>query len=174
MLQSFTKNLAHIKANKLGSGEISQISDAILAAGIHITAARMSLPIYAQSFEMLEALRHNDVLAVPSDTGSGKSTILPMLLIAEYGTCSVTQPRIAPCKRTAEFVGKTFSGICSVCGLYRCDKGCPARRTPCKFERFVGCEWSGHENTDKHARLMYLTDGLLAMRVCYLINKLIN
>jgi HrpA-like RNA helicase len=62
-----------------------RVLDALFEFGVHLVAAELSFPIYAQSYEMLDKLRTTQVLAVPSDTGSGKSTLLPMLLVAEYG-----------------------------------------------------------------------------------------
>lgn len=108
----------------------------------HWSIANMVLPIYEQSSAIINDFLSADVLVVECDTGSGKSTALPALLQAELGgRVCISQPRILPCTRTANFVSKMLGGICIV-SSETADKASKAG-----------------------AQIVYQTDGLLSARL---------
>ncbi len=81
---------------------------------------------------------------------SGKSTLLPALLIAEgYDKVIVTQPRRLPCQLISTRVNETMT----------IDGGSPS-------EKLTGWAVSGREENPK-AKIIYLTDGLLKERLLY-------
>ena len=61
------------------------------------------LPVVARRDDILDALRHHDVVVVVSETGSGKTTQLPKMVAEvlreiyaeKMGLVGVTQPRFA-------------------------------------------------------------------------------
>ena len=62
----------------------------------------ISLPIYSLKAQFLERLSHTH-LVVSAETGSGKSTRLPVWA-AEKGRVLVVEPRRVACRSLAEFV----------------------------------------------------------------------
>ena len=81
----------------------------------HIKATRYDLPVSAMEFEVMDAIRNNDVTIICGETGSGKSTQIPQF-IYEYGltlnpegddhgfVVGVTQPRRVAAVSTAKRV----------------------------------------------------------------------
>eukprot|EP00667_Euglena_gracilis_P000144 EG_transcript_144 len=110
---------------------------------IHLTSVRRGLPFYAEAAKaFLQSIGREDLCIVTTSTGSGKSTLMPLLLYAEQPKegrehrIAVTQPR----RFAAE-------GVCKAIGdLYG--------------ERLVGFRMAGKaRNPD--APIVYITDGLL-------------
>ena len=66
-------------------------------------------PLYAKSVELLSAIKAADVVSVKCSTGSGKSTVLPPLLLAMgFSRVAITQPRRLPCQNVQRHVSNTF------------------------------------------------------------------
>src|SRR5438067_3058630 len=76
-----------------------------------------SLPIFSRKDEIISAVREHDVIVVQAETGAGKSTQVPQMLLetGEYGKIVVTQPRRLAARtvaeRVAEEVGSPLGGI---------------------------------------------------------------
>ncbi|CAF3892486.1 unnamed protein product, partial [Rotaria sp. Silwood1] len=69
----------------------------------------LQLPLYESSKELLDKIEQNNVITVATTTGSGKSSLLPALLIAEgYEKVIVTQPRRLPCTAICNRVNETM------------------------------------------------------------------
>ena len=75
-----------------------------------VVASRLHLPVARMEFEVMDAVRNNDVTILCGETGSGKSTQLPQFLY-EYGLTrggeflvGVTQPRRVAAVSTAKRV----------------------------------------------------------------------
>ncbi|UJR32828.1 hypothetical protein I4U23_020290 [Adineta vaga] len=108
----------------------------------------LQLPLYESSKELLDKIEKSTVLTIATSTGSGKSSLLPALLIAEgYDKVIVTQPRRLPCTAICERVNQTMM---TTQGTFR----------------LAGWAVSGDDNhTD--APILYLTDGLLKERLLH-------
>jgi ATP-dependent helicase HrpB len=80
---------------------------------IHCVIADRRLPFYAEAAEkLLGAVQANDVSVVSTPTGSGKSTLMPLLLLASglgYKRIAVTQPRRYDSRKLR--LGRTDRGI---------------------------------------------------------------
>lgn len=128
--------------------------------------ARKNLPIWSHSAEIREGLRHKDIMLLAGETGSGKSTQVPQMLIHESwckcqsviatikgvrqtvkvgGCIAVTEPRrvaaISLARRVAEEMG-TPLGSAS-----------PASK--------VGYSVRFDNSTSPNTRIKYLTEGML-------------
>ncbi|CAF1073805.1 unnamed protein product [Adineta steineri] len=115
----------------------------------------LQLPLYETSKELLDKIDRNTVITIATSTGSGKSSLLPALLIAEgYDKVIVTQPRRLPCTSICNRVNETM--------------------TTNKNE-FVLAGWavSGAEYEPK-SQILYLTDGLLKERLLHDENLITN
>lgn len=127
---------------------------------------RKNLPIWSHSAEIREGLRHKDIMLLAGETGSGKSTQVPQILIDEQwckcqsvtatikgvrqtvkvgGCIAVTEPRrvaaISLARRVAEEMG-TPLGSAS-----------PASK--------VGYSVRFDNSTSPNTRIKYLTEGML-------------
>ncbi|CAF4744834.1 unnamed protein product [Rotaria sp. Silwood1] len=108
----------------------------------------LQLPLYESSKELLDKIEQNNVITVATSTGSGKSSLLPALLIAEgYEKVIVTQPRRLPCTAICNRVNETMTK---------------------NRDRFTIAGWavSGAED-NVTAQILYLTDGLLKERLLH-------
>ncbi|CAF4905193.1 unnamed protein product, partial [Rotaria sp. Silwood1] len=118
----------------------------------------LQLPLYESSKEFLDKFENSNVITVTTSTGSGKSSLLPALLIAEgYEKVIVTQPRRLTCEALCDYVNKTMTT---------------------NKDGFDIAGWavtSAHCNAN--AQILYLTDALLKERLLYdenLIRKQTN
>ncbi|MFY9493444.1 MAG: ATP-dependent RNA helicase [Minisyncoccia bacterium] len=71
----------------------------------------MDLPIWAKRKEIIEALQNNQVVIVVGETGSGKTTQLPLMLAAGFANgkkIGITEPRRIAAVSVAEFVAQQF------------------------------------------------------------------
>ncbi|UJR32836.1 hypothetical protein I4U23_020298 [Adineta vaga] len=108
----------------------------------------LQLPLYESSKELLDKIEKSTVLTIATSTGSGKSSLLPALLIAEgYDKVIVTQPRRLPCTAICERVNQTMM---TTQGTFR----------------LAGWAVSG-DDKDTDAPILYLTDGLLKERLLH-------
>ncbi|CAF0927319.1 unnamed protein product [Rotaria sordida] len=115
-----------------------------------IESAKVQLPLYESSKDLLDKIEKNAVTTISTSTGSGKSTLLPVLLIAEgYDKVIVTQPRRLPCQLICKRVNETMAN----------ESG------PMK-DPLAGWAVSGTEK-NPNAGILYLTDGLLKERLLY-------
>ncbi|CAF1208037.1 unnamed protein product [Rotaria magnacalcarata] len=115
----------------------------------------LQLPLYESAKTLLEKIKENTVITIATSTGSGKSSLLPALLIAEgYDKVIVTQPRRLPCTAICERVNETMM-------------------TNKNELRIAGWAVSGDER-DVNARILYLTDGLLKERLLHDENLIAN
>jgi hypothetical protein len=107
---------------------------------IHLVSAGRGLTFYKESaIEMLDLVTRNDVISVTTATGSGKSTLMPLLLIAAnigIKRVAVTQPR----RFAAQSIYQTISHY--------------------HGPSIVGFAMAG-ESVNPMAPIVYITDGLL-------------
>ncbi|CAF4084256.1 unnamed protein product [Rotaria sordida] len=112
-----------------------------------IESAKVQLPLYESSKDLLDKIEKNAVTTISTSTGSGKSTLLPVLLVAEgYDKVIVTQPRRLPCQLICKRVNETMA-----------DESGPMK------DPLAGWAVSGTEK-NPNANVLYLTDGLLKER----------
>ncbi|CAF1563548.1 unnamed protein product [Adineta ricciae] len=108
----------------------------------------LQLPLYDASKELLAKIQRSTVVTIATSTGSGKSSLLPALLIAEgYDKVIVTQPRRLPCRAICDRVNQTMMGN---------------NRT----FKIAGWAVSGEEYST-NSPILYLTDGLLKERLLH-------
>ena len=80
---------------------------------VRLTAVREQLPVWTARKALLQHIQDNDCLVVVGETGSGKTTQIPQLLVkaglAEQGCIACTQPRRVAAITVAERVAQEFS-----------------------------------------------------------------
>lgn len=109
----------------------------------------MTFPVYQKRNEIIKDIENNQVILILSSTGSGKSVIVPKLVlhILEYkGKIAMTLPKQIITKSTAEFAALTLD---------------------VKVGEDVGYQYKGspaNANTSK-TKLLYCTDGLLVSKL---------
>lgn len=103
------------------------------------------LPVSARAAEIVELIRRHPVVVVAGETGSGKSTQLPKMLLQALGPrargrIACTQPRrvaaVSVSRRVAEELGVAWG-------------------------REVGCRIRFSDKTSRATRVKFLTDGML-------------
>ena len=67
-----------------------------------------NLPIYEYGSKILDTVYNNNVTIITAETGSGKSTQVPQMLLSVGYTILVTQPRRIAAKRIAERVAEEY------------------------------------------------------------------
>jgi hypothetical protein len=91
---AFQKFKGRIMERAVGEFQLSLLLRDFL---IHRVSADRRLSFYAEAAEkLLEAFQANDITVVSTPTGSGKSTLMPLLILASglgYQRIAVTQPR---------------------------------------------------------------------------------
>ena len=85
-IQKFEDNQQNVQAENVDKGNIS------------LQQQRKSLPVYKLRKRLLEEIRRNSTLIVIGETGSGKTTQIPQLLLSSgiagtIGCIGITQPR---------------------------------------------------------------------------------
>ncbi|NBX24940.1 MAG: ATP-dependent RNA helicase HrpA [Planctomycetes bacterium] len=117
---------------------------AIRAAAVVEPRYPAELPVAARRQEILDAIRAHQVVVVQADTGSGKTTQLPkMLLELGYGVAGEiahTQPRRLAARATAARIASELS---------------------VPLGSVVGCQVRFDDRSDQTTRLRVLTDGVL-------------
>ena len=106
------------------------------------------LPVSQRREEILAAIRGNQVLIIAGETGSGKTTQIPKMLleagVAERGKIGCTQPRrvaaMSVSKRVAEELGVNWG-------------------------REVGCKMRFNDDTGRDTRIKFMTDGILLAEI---------
>lgn len=101
------------------------------------------LPMYSQREEILKLVHENQVLLIQSSTGSGKTVILPKLLLHALnyqGKIISTNPKTVPTKSSAEYAAKCLD---------------------VPLGQQVGFAFKGEKEISPNTRLFYLTDGLV-------------
>eukprot|EP00759_Apiculatamorpha_spiralis_P032201 PhF_6_TR33699/c0_g1_i9/m.49445/K03578/hrpA; ATP-dependent helicase HrpA len=87
---------------------------------LHFLSSQRSLPVYEEvSSEIITKVCENDIVLVTSGTGSGKTTQIPLLLLASgqgYKSIAVTQPRRLAaesiCHNVEKMYGTAVVGYC--------------------------------------------------------------
>jgi ATP-dependent helicase HrpA len=117
---------------------------AIRAAAVVQPAYPPDLPVAAQREAIQTAIRSNQVVVVQADTGSGKTTQLPKVLLemghGVEGEIAHTQPRRLAARATAQRIASEL--------------GVP-------LGTVVGCQVRFDDRSDQTTRLRVLTDGVL-------------
>ncbi|KAM3480997.1 hypothetical protein MY8738_004688 [Beauveria namnaoensis] len=94
-----TPSIADIARNTATMADIQHLEDADLSpfTGKSLLKDRRKLPVYGSAAELLEMYHHNQVIILSSETGAGKSTQVPQILVYdEYESnllIACTQPR---------------------------------------------------------------------------------
>jgi HrpA-like RNA helicase len=100
-----------------------------------------SLPAYAFKKDIVEKIKHNDVILIQSGTGSGKTVLTPKMALhcLDYkGLVIVTLPKKDITKSTAEFSAKTLD---------------------VQLGEYVGYQYRGESVKSDKTVLLYSTDG---------------
>lgn len=105
------------------------------------------LPIMAHKFEIIEMIKDGDTGVVIGETGSGKSTQMPLFLLRslpEDSKIAVTQPRRVAARSVAKFVASEYG---------------------CKVGEEVGYSVRFDDVTTEGTRLTFMTDGLILRKL---------
>ena len=128
--------------------QLSKIPKLLQRIMLYYRCFLLQLPLYELSNDLLDRVENNTVITIATSTGSGKSSLLPALLIAEaYEKVLVTQPRRLPCTAICDRVNKTML-------------------SHPKEPKLAGWAVSGDER-NVNAPILYLTDGLLKERLLH-------
>lgn len=106
------------------------------------------LPVSLRRAEIIAAIREHQVLIVAGETGSGKTTQIPKMLleagVVARGKIGCTQPRrvaaMSVSKRVAEELGATWG-------------------------REVGCKMRFNDDTGRDTQIKFMTDGILLAEI---------
>ena len=131
-----------------------------------VEATRYDLPVSAMEFEIMDAIRNNDVTIVCGETGSGKSTQVPAMLF-EAGMCrndafpeasflvGITQPRRVAAVSTAKRVCYEMG-----CGDGQSIKSSGRRGNMVSYR--TRYETAGYGSD---TRVQFMTDGILLQEI---------
>ena len=148
-MESITRNQATVaKIQQLEDGPLNPLTGKAWRKGHDkILEGRRKLPVYERFDEILNVYHQNQVFVLTSETGSGKSTQLPqVLLFDEYASdlrVVCTQPRRLAASSLAERVALEAGVV---------------------LGEQVGYQIGGDRKVDqgkKKSRLMYMTEGSL-------------
>ncbi len=106
--------------------------------------AMRSMPVYERRRDILEVIGENEVTIIEGQTGSGKSVVMPILLMEQFGESriAVSQPRKEAARNLARYVASVHD-------------------TTQKVGDDVGYQVRGEKRTSEKTRLTYMTDGIL-------------
>ena len=106
--------------------------------------AMRSMPVYERRRDILEVIGENEVTIIEGQTGSGKSVVMPILLMEQFGESriAVSQPRKEAARNLARYVASVHDAIQ-------------------KVGDDVGYQVRGEKRTSEKTRLTYMTDGIL-------------
>lgn len=100
-------------------------------------------PTYSKAPEIIQTIRDNQVILVTSDTGSGKTVLIPKfaLHVFDYNKkIAITLPKKIITKSAAEFASKTLD---------------------VELGDQVGYKYKGESKMSKNTKLLYATDGTI-------------
>ena len=143
--RNFQVNILNKAAIALVSAAPYRLMDYLRSFSIHLISESRHLPFYSNcSGDLLSAANDSDVhiLVVATSTGSGKSTLMPLLLLAEnpHLRIAVTQPRRLAVHGVHQKIEELYGeGIC-------------------------GYSMAG-ESVNAKAPIVYITDGLLRRQI---------
>lgn len=101
------------------------------------------LPIYQIKQQIIDTVRDNQVVIISSNTGTGKSSQIPLMLYQELGLKSIiTQPRRLACATLTDFVRSSLN---------------PEEKYVVGYKTGFEVDYNESEN-----KILYVTDGLLA------------
>ncbi|CAF3499599.1 unnamed protein product [Rotaria sp. Silwood1] len=159
MNEFINKVKIELKTNPIYNGcnlvQFKEIPKLLQRIMLYYRCFLLQLPLYDSSKDLLAKIEQNTVITIATSTGSGKSSLLPALLIAEgYKKVIVTQPRRLPCTAICNRVNETMT-------------------TNKNEAKLAGWAVSGAQN-DVDSRILYLTDGLLKERLLHDENLIRN
>jgi ATP-dependent helicase HrpA len=103
-----------------------------------------SLPIYEKKDDIIRALRSSQTVIVAGETGSGKTTQLPLICLeagfGKNGKIGITQPRRIAATSVAAFV---------------------AQQVSCNLGSFVGYKVRFNDRDSEETKIKFMTDGIL-------------
>ena len=152
-MESITRNQATVaQIQRLEDATPNPLTGAAWPEGHDdILQGRRKLPVYERFGEILETYHQNQVFILASETGSGKSTQIPQLLVYdEYSSglrVACTQPRRLATTALAERVSEEMGVV---------------------LGQEVGYQIGGDKKVDqmkKKTRLAYMTEGVLLNRL---------
>ncbi|MFH2232170.1 MAG: oligonucleotide/oligosaccharide-binding fold domain-containing protein [Patescibacteria group bacterium] len=102
------------------------------------------LPIFGYEEKIVRAVRDHQVVIVAAETGAGKSTEVPCMLLkaglAPQGMIGVTEPRRVAAMSLAEYVAENYS---------------------CKLGQEIGFQIGGERALSHTTKVKYMTEGIL-------------
>eukprot|EP00934_Nitzschia_sp_Nitz4_P008609 Nitzschia sp. Nitz4//scaffold39_size137210//9590//15393//NITZ4_003183-RA/size137210-snap-gene-0.131-mRNA-1//1//CDS//3329550335//8599//frame0 len=131
-----------------------------------VEKSRFDLPVSAMEFEIMDAIRNNDVTIICGETGSGKSTQVPQF-IYEAGMCAhprhpdrsflvgITQPRRVAAVSTAK----------RVCFEMGCGDGQTIKSSGAKGNLVSYCTRYETAGVGSRNRVQFMTDGILLQEI---------
>lgn len=105
------------------------------------------LPINRHKQEIKEALGESDVVIVVGETGSGKTTQIPLIMLETFegkGKVAITQPRVMAARSVSQFV---------------------AEEVGCKIGEEVGYHVRFDDKTSQGTKVNFMTDGILLRKM---------
>lgn len=112
-----------------------------------IKPEREQLPILEHAAEIKEAIRSNDVSIIVGETGSGKTTEIPLMLrmvLPEGQKVAITQPRRVAARSVARYV---------------------AEKAGTRIGEEIGYQVRFEDRTTEGTRVNFMTDGILLRRM---------
>ena len=132
--------------------DFSSIPQLLERLMLNYSCFKCQLPLYDLSNDLLSKIEHHMITTVSTPTESGKSTLLPALLIAEgYAKVIVAQPRDLTCQLICRHVNKTML----------------LDKEPIANKKLAGLVINNIEKNPQ-GKVLYITDSLLKE---YLINN---